>query len=84
MANYNYATFPTDNISLNNTNPLYSTMQNGTPIGINPTSQRQFPYQYFPQPQGAVYMIQTSSDVNNIPITNGLSASICLPDMGCL
>lgn len=34
--------------------------------------------QYFPQPQGSIYMIGNSSEVANVPVGVGLSAAICL------
>lgn len=34
--------------------------------------------QYFPQPQGSIYMIGSSNDVANVPVGVGLSAAICL------
>ena len=34
--------------------------------------------QYFPQPQGSIYMIGNSMDVANVPVGAGLSAAICL------
>ena len=34
--------------------------------------------QYFPQPQGSIYMIGNSNDVANVPVGAGLSAAICL------
>lgn len=34
--------------------------------------------QYFPQPQGSIYMIGSSSEVANVPVGIGLSAAICL------
>jgi hypothetical protein len=34
--------------------------------------------QYFPQPQGSIYMIASSNDVANVPVGAGLSAAICL------
>jgi hypothetical protein len=36
--------------------------------------------QFFPQPQGNVFMINSSSEIGNIPIGNGLSAAICLQE----
>lgn len=39
----------------------------------------QYP-QMFPQPQGNVYTIQNSMEVANIPITNGCSVAICVPE----
>lgn len=41
----------------------------------------QQPYsQYFPQPQGSIYMINSSNDVANVPVGAGISAAICLKD----
>ena len=80
MANYNYSQFPTAPQFTQNPAQNYLNMPMGTPVGYNPTPMTQESQTYFPQPQGAVYMIRSSSDVNNIPITNGLSASICLTD----
>ena len=34
--------------------------------------------QYFPQPQGSIYMIGSSNDIANVPVGAGLSAAICL------
>lgn len=34
--------------------------------------------QFFPQPQGSIYMIGNSNDVSNVPVGAGLSAAICL------
>ena len=36
--------------------------------------------QYFPQPQGSIYMIGNANDVANVPVGAGLSAAICLRD----
>lgn len=36
--------------------------------------------QYFPQPQGSIYMINSSSEVANVPVGAGLSAAICLKE----
>lgn len=47
------------------------------------SSQNYQPYQatqYFPQPQGSIYMIANASDVANVPVGAGLSAAICLRD----
>ena len=35
---------------------------------------------YFPQPQGNVYMLNNASEISNIPITSGISAAISLAD----
>ena len=80
MANYNYSQFPTAPQFTQTPKQNYLNMPMGTPVGYNPTPLTPESQTYFPQPQGAVYMIRSSSDVNNIPITNGLSASICLTD----
>ena len=38
--------------------------------------------QFFPQPQGSVYMINKPEEVSTVPVgTNGVSAAICLSDM---
>ena len=34
--------------------------------------------QYFPQPQGSIYMINNSNEVANVPVGAGLSAAVCL------
>lgn len=42
-------------------------------------SQYQSP-QMFPQPNGNLYMINTSNELTNIPVGIGLSAILCLPE----
>lgn len=44
----------------------------------NPGFQPYQVTQYFPQPQGSIYMIGSSNDVANVPVGAGLSAAICL------
>ena len=44
----------------------------------NPGFQPYQATQYFPQPQGSIYMISSSNDVANVPVGAGLSAAICL------
>lgn len=34
--------------------------------------------QYFPQPQGSIYMINSPNDIANVPVGAGISAAICL------
>ena len=81
MPNYNNSSYSIQNPMVNNnmTNSPYgsssSTLSNYSPQ-INPNSYSSF----FPQPQGSVYLIGSSPEVNNIPITNGLSATICLSE----
>ena len=54
-----------------NTNNYMSYNQN---VGFQPYQVTQ----YFPQPQGSIYMIGSSNDVANVPVGAGLSAAICL------
>lgn len=35
---------------------------------------------YYPTPQGAIYFINNVQDLNNIPMSNGISAFMCLSD----
>ena len=53
-------------------------MSNYVPFTQNQTYQPYQATQYFPQPQGSIYMIANSSDVANVPVGVGLSAAICL------
>lgn len=50
-------------------------MNNFNPYGANQFFQ---PQQYFLQPQGTIYMISTSNEINNVPVGQGVSAAICL------
>ena len=54
-------------------------VNNNNYMNYNPSNFQ--PYQtaqYFPQPQGSIYMIGNSNDVANVPVGAGLSAAICL------
>lgn len=57
-------------------------MSNYIPYNQSQTQPQSFqPYQatqFFPQPQGSIYMIGSSNDVSNVPVGAGLSAAICL------
>lgn len=57
-------------------------MSNYLPYNQNQNQAQTFqPYsasQFFPQPQGSIYMINTSNDISNVPVGAGLSAAICL------
>lgn len=56
-------------------------MNNFNSYGASQTYHQ--PYQatqYFPQPQGSIYMIGNSNDVANVPVGAGLSAAICLSE----
>lgn len=55
-------------------------MSNYIPFNQNQTYQPYQATQYFPQPQGSIYMIANSNDVANVPVGAGLSAAICLRD----
>ena len=43
-----------------------------------PAYQPYYAQQYFLQPQGGIYMIESSNDVANVPVGAGVSAAICL------
>ena len=53
-------------------------MSNYVPFNQNQTYQPYQATQYFPQPQGSIYMIASSNDIANVPVGAGLSAAICL------
>lgn len=57
-------------------------MSNYMPYNQNQNQQQSFqPYQatqFFPQPQGSIYMINGSNEISNVPVGAGLSAAICL------
>lgn len=38
------------------------------------------PMQYFPQPQGYIYMLDSANDINNMPVGTGISAGIYLSE----
>ena len=53
-------------------------MSNFTPFNQTQSFQPYQTAQYFPQPQGSIYMIGNAADVANVPVGAGLSAAICL------
>ena len=53
-------------------------MANYTPYNQSQAFQPYQISQYFPQPQGSIYMIGSSNDIANVPVGAGLSAAICL------
>lgn len=55
-------------------------MNNYTNFNQNsaPAYQPYYAQQYFLQPQGGIYMIESSNDVANVPVGAGVSAAICL------
>lgn len=55
-------------------------MSNYVPFNQNQSYQPYQATQYFPQPQGSIYMIANANDVANVPVGAGLSAAICLRD----
>ena len=55
-------------------------MSNYIPYNQNQNYQPYQATQYFPQPQGSIYMIANANDVANVPVGAGLSAAICLRD----
>lgn len=55
-------------------------MSSYVPFNQNQGYQPYQATQYFPQPQGSIYMIANANDVANVPVGAGLSAAICLRD----
>lgn len=55
-------------------------MSSYVPFNQNQNYQPYQATQYFPQPQGSIYMIANANDVANVPVGAGLSAAICLRD----
>lgn len=53
-------------------------MNNYAPFNQNQSYQSYQPAQYFPQPQGSIYMINNAMDIANVPAGVGVSAAICL------
>lgn len=54
-------------------------MNNFTAFNQNQSYQQPYqPTQYFPQPQGNIYMINGAADIANVPMGTGVSAAICL------
>lgn len=50
-------------------------------MSFSQNQNQNYPYQtpqFFPQPQGNVYMLGSSSEMVNVPIGSGLSAAVCL------
>ena len=39
--------------------------------------------QYFIQPQGMLYFINNSNELNNIPMTSNMIAALCVPEETC-
>lgn len=71
----------------NNYSNLQFNQQNQTQMPSNtntmplPMTPPQYSMQqYFPQPQGNIFMINNSSEIGNVPISNGISAGICLAE----
>ena len=54
-----------------NRQPMYTAAGASAPMTNQP---------YYPTPQGAIYFINNVQDLNNIPMTNGISAFMCLCD----
>lgn len=76
MSNINFSQNPFSQ-NLQNTqqaNNNYSLPQNNYAINGAPMQS------FFPQSQGSVFMINSSSEINNIPISNGMTAAFCLAE----
>jgi hypothetical protein len=53
----------------------YNPVQNSTSFGANFSTQ-----QFFPQPQGSVYVINNSAEISTIPMGSGISTAICMSE----
>lgn len=53
----------------------YSPNQSPSQFGTNFQTQ-----QFFPQPQGSVYVINNSAEISTIPMGSGISAAICMSE----
>lgn len=53
----------------------YNPVQNSTSFGTNFSTQ-----QFFPQPQGSVYVINNSAEISTIPMGSGISTAICMSE----
>lgn len=76
--NFNYFT-PTQN-DTTGTPPANLFNRSTTPIPPAQPIYQQPQQSFFPQSQGNVFLINSSSELQNIPITNGMSAVICLSE----
>lgn len=47
---------------------------------MQPQPNPQQSQQYFPQPQGNIFMINASQDIANVPVGNDVSAAVCLSE----
>lgn len=71
--NANQVNMPRDPISMNQ-QPMQQPMQQ-VPQMMGQTVQP-----LFPQPQGNVYMINSTLEVANVPVGAGMSIALCLPE----
>lgn len=78
MADYNLPNYQGTNVPNAQPNQSYPNFQYRNDNRMTPNYYNT--QHYFPQPQGNIYIINTSQEVNNIPISNGLSAAICLAE----
>lgn len=53
----------------------YNPTQNSTQFSSNFQTQ-----QFFPQPQGSVYVINNSAEISTIPMGSGISTAICMSE----
>lgn len=53
----------------------YNPVQNSASFGTNFSTQ-----QFFPQPQGSVYVINNSAEISTIPMGSGISTAICMSE----
>lgn len=71
--NANQVNMPRDPISMNQ-QPMQQPMQQ------MPQMMGQTVQPLFPQPQGNVYMINSTLEVANVPVGAGMSIALCLPE----
>lgn len=57
-------------------------MNNGMLNNYNnyPFQTQQSPQQFFMQPQGLLYFINSALEISNVPVTSGIAVAMCLPE----
>lgn len=43
-------------------------------------TQQQSPQQFFMQPQGLLYFINSALEISNVPLNSGIAVAMCLPE----
>lgn len=39
-----------------------------------------YPQNFFPSPQGNIYLLQSSAELQNVPATQGVNAALCIAE----